>query len=38
MRPRPQIALLNTPLSEAVVTLIREDIEELETFSEGILT
>jgi hypothetical protein len=38
MRSRPQIALLNTPLSEAVETLIREDIEVLDTFSEGILT
>ena len=38
MRPQLQIALLNTPRSEAVETLIREDIEELDTSSEGILT
>ena len=38
MRPQPQIALLNTPRSEAVETLIREDIEVLDTSSEGIPT
>ena len=38
MRPQLQTALLNTPRSEAVETLIREDIEVLDTSSGGIPT
>jgi hypothetical protein len=38
IRPRPQISLLYTPRSEAVETPLREDIDKLDTFSEGILT
>jgi hypothetical protein len=35
MRPEPQITFLDTPRSEAVETLIREDVEKLDTFYEG---
>jgi ribosome-associated translation inhibitor RaiA len=37
MRPQPQITFLNTPRSEAVEALIRENVEKLDVFYEGIL-